>query len=122
MSEALPPELVVGFLREQIAKNRDRAPALKSGALTFGVTRKTGLTDYFTLYIRPDDVALEEGAAPIDYEGPSVSLLGTAEALSAITRAESMEGLEVIGDRSLLKSVARCLGKGVDLYAVRNKK
>jgi len=122
LSESLPPELVVGFLREQIAKHRDRSPKLTDGAVTFAVTAKNGLTDYFTLFIIASDVALEQGVAPIDYEGPVVTLFGSAAAIAGITRATTADGIDVLGDRTLLKAVARCLGKGASMFAVRAKK
>ena len=62
------------------------------------------------------------GAAPIDYEGPVVTLFGSANAIAGITKATTTEGIDVLGDRTLLKAVARCLGKGASMFAVRAKK
>ncbi|MCC7382401.1 MAG: hypothetical protein IT384_11255 [Deltaproteobacteria bacterium] len=121
--ETLPIELVLRFVRDQVAANRARAPSLSEGALTFAVRREaTGLTDHFTLFIRPDDVTLEAGAAPLDQPGPIAALYGTERALSQLTRGEAAEGIGVEGDEALIAAVALCFGGTIDPLRVRSKR
>ena len=122
VSSAVPPELILRFLRDQIAGHRDRAPKLREGALTFAVVRRDGLTDYWTIFIRRDDVALENGAAPIQYKGPLAVVYADEGALSDLTRGGDLTGIDADGDAALLKAVAPCFGEPIDLLSLRAKK
>jgi hypothetical protein len=123
VSDEIPPELVLRFLRDQIAGHRDRSPRLQEGALTFAVSRReTGYTDYWTIFIRPDDVSLERGVAPIQYKGPLVTIYSDEAALSALTRDGVIERIASEGDAALLKSVARCFTDATDVVRLRSRK
>ncbi len=118
----VPPELVLRFLRDQIAAHRDRSPKLREGALTFAIVRGDGLTDFWTIWIKPGDVALENGVAPIQYKGPTAVLYCDDASLEAITREGVIDGVEAEGDAAFLRAIAVCFGDPVDPIRLRTGK
>ncbi len=118
----VPAELALDFVRGAIAAGRERSPKLKRGALTFAVERATGLTDYFTLFVTEDDVALKPGAAPLSWEDALVTVFMREDALSALMHGGPLEGADVMGDTQLLGQIAIALSGGFDHITVRIKR
>jgi len=115
----VPAELALDFVRGAIVAGRARSPKLESGALTFAVERATGLTDYFTLFITPDEVTLKPSAAPYTWAGPLVTVFLREDALSSLLHGGGLEGADVMGDTQLLGNVALALSGGYDPLTIR---
>ncbi len=121
-SNELPPEQILRFLRDQISAHRERSPKLYEGAVTFAISRKDGLTDFWTLYVAPNDVRLESGVAPTQYRGPQAVIYSDDAALSKLTREGGTEGVVAEGDGALLRAIAPCFGPQFDPMSVRTVK
>ena len=117
--ERVPVAVTLGFVREQIEKNRLRLPADLQGALTFGVVGDDGLTRWWSLYVTPKSVTVEKGAVPLEWEGKLVTLYTNEDQLSAITRGDLVKGVDVEGDTELLKILARCFDGGANVHQIR---
>ncbi len=112
--------MALEFLRSELARNRTAAPKVREAALMFGVvTRQTGLTSWWTIYVHPREVTLERGAVPIEYEGQLVTLHLSDRDLDAITRGGDANRIEVDGDTAVLADLSRCLREMSSLYDVR---
>ena len=118
-SAQVPVELALGLLRSAVAAGRAHVPKLRESAVTFAVERTTGLTDYFTLFITEGEVELTQGAAPIEWTGPLVTVFAHEDAVSRLMDGEALTGADVYGDAQVLSELAPCLARGHDLFTVR---
>lgn len=118
-AKAAPPELVLGHLCQAIEAGRARVPALREAAATFAVLRASGLTSYFTITLTPTQVALAEGAAPIQWKGRLVTIFLDESELASVVRGGGLQGAQVHGDAALLAELAECLREPLSPVSVR---
>ena len=119
--ETVPVAVSLGFVREQIEKNRGLLPKALRGALTFGVVGSDGLTRWWSLYVTPDGVSVDKGAVPLQWDGQLVTLYTSEAQLSAMTRGEIANDIDVEGDTELLALVARCFDGPTNVHGLRVK-
>ena len=119
--QRVPIEVALGFLREQIEQHRGAAPSGLRGALTFGVNGSDGLTSWWSIYITREDVRLEKGAVPIEWDGKLVTLYTNEKEIDAITHGRIAKHVEVEGDTDLLETLSSCFEGPMSVYGVREK-